>query len=367
MKEIPLFKVFMPPEADAEVIKTLHSGYLAEGAKVAELRQAMRSYLGTEMVVPMSSCTMALTIGYLLAGVGPGDEVISTPLTSIATNTPIVQLGARIVWADCEPTTGMIDPSKLEEIITPKTKAIVVLHKDGDLAKMDEIKAIAKAYNIKIVEDAAHALGAKYKGTAVGTISDYACFSLQAIKHITTADGGIFTCVTEEDFLRAKKLKWLGADKETTPAGKTPWEGDITEAGYKGNMNDLTATVGLASMPHLQNIVDQYHRNGELYTKLLQGIPGVECLERDPNNYAVYWVYTLMADNRDKILAALKAEGIGASVVHPRNDVYSVFAESRRPLPGVDHFSSREFSLPCGWWVTEEDIHTIVDIIRKNI
>jgi dTDP-4-amino-4,6-dideoxygalactose transaminase len=367
MKQIPLYKVFMPVEVDAEVIKTLHSGYLSEGERVKEFREKARNFLGTQYVVPMSSCTMALTISYVLAGVQAGDEVISTPLTCIATNTPIVQMGAHIVWADCDPKTGMVDPAKLEDLITPKTKAIVVLHKDGDLARMNEIIAIAKKHGVKVIEDAAHAFGASYEGKSVGTLGDYTCFSLQAIKHITTGDGGILTCKTEEDFLKAKKLKWLGLDKEVLPPGKNAWLNDIDVAGYKGNMNDLAATIGSVQMNYAKDVIGKFNKNGEIYNNLFKDVPGVELITRSEKDYATYWTYVVLVPNRDRIIAALATEGVASGVVHPRNDAYSVFKKFKRDLPGVDAFSARELSLPCGWWVEEEDIKNIVAIIKKNI
>jgi dTDP-4-amino-4,6-dideoxygalactose transaminase len=357
----------MPPEADAAMLKTLHSGYLAEGEQVKAFREQVRAFLGTEQVIPVNSCTMALTIAYDLADVKAGDEVISVPLTSIATNAPLAMRGAKIVWADCEKDTGMIDPAQLEALITPKTKAIVVLHKDGDLAKLDEILAIAARHGVKVIEDAAHAFGAKYKGKMVGTLGDYTCFSFQAIKQITTGDGGVLTTKTPEDFSRGKKLKWLGLDKDEIKPGENAWANDIRVIGHKGNMNDIAATIGNVIMPHAEEILATYNRNGRLYTKLLAGIPGVTLLNRPEGNFETYWVYTALFEDRARVQAALGEAGIASSVVHPRNDAYSIFASSKRSLPGVDYFSTRELSLPCGWWVSEEDITRITDIIRKSI
>src|SRR5262249_40268927 len=157
----------------------------------------------------------------------------------------------------------------LEEIITRKTKAIVLVHKDGDLARMDEILAIARAHGVKVIEDAAHAFGAKYGGKMVGTIGDYTCFSFQAIKHITRGDGGSLVCANADDYEKAKRLKWLGLDKESIPPGTNAWELDISLPSYKGNMNDIAATLGIASMGHFDDILAAYRRNGEHYTALL--------------------------------------------------------------------------------------------------
>lgn len=366
MKTIPLFKVKIAKTADREVLKTLHSGYIAEGGRVREFTKAVSRFLGNPYVVPVSSCTMALTIAYELAGIKRGDEVISTPLTCVATNTPLVQLGARIVWADCERDTGMIDPEKLESLITRRTKAVVVLHKDGDLAKMDAIRKVARKYKLAVIEDAAHVFGARYRGKRIGTVGDYACFSFQAIKHITTGDGGALVVKTKADYKKAKKYKWFGIDKEAPRKHRNPWMEDISVVGYKGNMNDIAATLGISQMRGIKRTIDQYHENGEFYSRLLKGAEGVALVPRDPKNYPVYWVYTLLVEKRGRVMKALKKAGIASGVIHPRNDVYSMFRKSKRLLPGVDYYAKRELSVPCGPWVTKSDIRKIVKVIREN-
>lgn len=366
MKSVPLFKVFMPDNVAKVVLKTLYSGYIAEGDKVKEFTRAVGKFLGNPYVVLTSSCTMALTIAYELAGISRGDEVISTPLTCIATNTPLLQLGAKIIWADCEPNTGMIDPKKLEPLINKKTKAIVVLHKDGDLARMNEILATAKKYNLKVIEDAAHTFGAKYKGRMVGNLGDYTCFSFQAIKHITTGDGGALVCKTNEDYKKARKLKWFGLDKDEPHIHKNIWMDDLDLVGYKGNMNDISATIGLAQIRYARKITDRFNKNGELYNKLLKKVKGVSLIERDPKNHPTYWVYTLLVENRERIMTALGKEGVASGIIHPRNDTYSIFKKSKRDLLGVDYYAARELSIPCGWWVGKSDITNIVKIIKEN-
>lgn len=356
----------MPKEAKKAVSETINSGYLAEGEKVKKLKEEIAKFIKNPFVVPVSSGTMALTVAYELAGIGRGDEVISTPLTCIATNTPLLQLGAKIVWADCEPRTGMIDPKKLEKLITKRTKAVVVLHKDGDLAKMDEILDITRRHGLKVIEDAAHTFGAKYKGKMVGNIGNYTCFSFQAIKHLTTADGGAVVVKNEEDYKKARKLKWFGLDKEEPHKNKNIWMDDVKVVGYKGNMNDLSASIGLAQIKYTKKIVEKFHKNGELYNQLLKGVKGVELIERDFKNYSTYWVYTLLLENRDRVMTALGKEGIASGIVHPRNDVYSIFKKFKRNLPGVDHYAACELSIPCGWWVTSADIKRIVSLIKKN-
>ncbi|MEW6135591.1 MAG: DegT/DnrJ/EryC1/StrS family aminotransferase [Bacteroidota bacterium] len=363
MKKIPLFKVFMPDTIVEAMKETLFSGYIAEGSKTKAFREELSSYINNPNVVLMNSGTSALLIAYILAGVKAGDEVLSTPLTSIATNVPLLYLGAKPVWIDVNPETGLSDPDDLVKLINPKTKAILLLHKDGDIDNMYEIMDIAKKYNLYIIEDAAHALGAKYDDKYIGNFGDFTAFSFQAIKHITTGDGGALVVKDSNLFEQAKKLKWFGVDHDNMIGN--PWLGDITEVGYKFNMNDISATIGLEAIKHLNDIVAKHNANGLLYSRLLEGVPNIRLLNRNPLSYSSYWTYVLLAERRDELAEYLRINGVGAMLVHPRNDKWSIFKNSRRALPGVDYFESHELSLPCGWWVTEDDIVYIVDLIKK--
>jgi dTDP-4-amino-4,6-dideoxygalactose transaminase len=361
----PLFKVFMPPGIDAAMARTLHSGFLAEGAKVKEFTAQLAAYLGNPHVVPVSSCTMALTVALRCAGVGPGDEVISTPLTCIATNLPILQLGAKIVWADCDPADGMTDPAQVEALITPRTKALIILHKEGDPARLDAFLEITRCHGLKLIEDAAHAFGTRYRGVRIGNHGDYVCFSFQAIKHITTGDGGALVCRDPEDVHAARRFKWFGVEREARTGGNT-WDLDVTHDGYKGNLNDLAATLGVEQMKHVDEVIGGFHRNGKRYETALQGIPGLTQIRRDPRDASTYWGYCVLVENRAGFIAKLREHGVDARQIHPRNDTLSVFAPFRRPLPGIDFFDPREVCLPCGWWVSPEEVERIAHVVRSG-
>lgn len=355
----------MAPSAGAAVQETLYSGYIAEGEKVARFTKLIADYVGNPRTVLVNSCTTALTVAYRLAGVEPGTEVISTPLTCIASNEPIIALGGKPVWADVDPETGMIDPDDIEHLVNEKTRAILVLHKEGDPARLDEILAIAKKHNLKVIEDAAHAIGTEYKGRRIGNHGDYVCFSFQAIKQLATGDGGALLCKSEDDFHRARKMKWFGMDRENSD-GKNIYLQDIDDYGFKGNMNDISATIGIEQMKHINDIIRSHHTNGELYSDLLANTPGIALIRRDKADYGAYWAYCLMVENRSDFEIMLQKQGIASSQVHPRNDIYSIFSESKRELPNVDKFSKIETSLPCGWWVTPEDVQRICDVIKKG-
>jgi perosamine synthetase len=346
--------------------RTLSSGFLAEGPIVKSFVAEIARFIGNPRVVPVSSCTMALTIAFKLSGVGPGTEVISTPLTCVAGNEPIQMLGGRPIWADIDPETGMITAETIEPLITPRTRAIYVLHKEGAPAEVEKIYALAKAHRLRVVEDAAHAFGAKRRENRIGAFGDFVCFSFQAIKHITTGDGGALLCSNEEDYQLAKKAKWFGIDRDARE-GRDVWREDITDWGFKGNMNDVAGTLGLAQIKHIDWILDRFHRNGRRYDALLQDVPGIQTLRRDPLDYQTYWGYTVLVEKRDAVLAALANAGITASQIHVRNDHYSMFGADRRDLPNTDWVDARELSIPCGWWVEQEDQDRIIDVLKKAV
>jgi len=361
----PLFKVFQPEGVAEALAETFKSGFIAEGAKTAQFKDEVGKFIHNQQTVLMNSCTMAIAVAYRLCGVGPGSEVVTTPLTCVASNQPILSLGAKAVWADCDRKTGMITAETIKPKLTERTRAILVLHKEGDLARMDEIIALAHSHGIKVIEDAAHAFGARYKDRPVGTIGDFACFSFQAIKHITTGDGGALSCRSEEDFHRAKRLKWFGVDRDAR-TDISPWEQDVPEWGYKGNMNDLASTVGLLQIKHADQIVKRFHEVGERYSTLLNGVPGVTLIQRDSADYSSYWAYCLVVENRKGLIAKLNENGIGAAQIHPRNDIYSMFKESKCELPETDWFNPRELCIPSGWWVTDEEQDRICDVIKSG-
>lgn len=368
MNEIrtPLFKVFVPDNISEKLQKTLLSGYIAEGEKTATFTKLVSQYVGNPNTVLVNSCTTALKIAYQISGVGNDTEVITTPLTSIATNTPILELGGKPVWADVDPDTGISDINDIERLINEKTRAIVILHKEGDIAPLDELVKLANKYNVKLIEDAAHAFGAEYKNKKIGNHGDFVCFSFQAIKHITTGDGGALCCKDEEDYLMAKKLKWFGVDHDDKST-KSPWLNDVSVLGYKGNMNDIAATIGIEQMKNVDDILYKYNRNGELYTKLLTNISGIKILKRLPDTFPIYWAYTVLVENREAIEKKLAENGITSANIHPRNDIWSIFKDSKRELQNVDYFAAHELSLPCGWWVDEDEINRIVNIIKEEV
>ncbi len=360
-----LFKVFIPKNIHLKLKKTLETGYLSEG-KVSKLFQKKISkFINTNNVTLTNSCTSALTMAYKIINV-KNAEVITTPLTCVAANVPLLHQGAKIVWSDVDPETGMINAKNIEKCITKKTKAISILHKDGQPAEILPIINLAKKYNIKIVEDAAHAFGAKLNGKCIGNFGDFTAFSFQAIKQINTGDGGALVCKNIKNFHEAKKLKWLGLDRDNK-VKKNIWDNDIKLEGFKFNINDLSSTIGVEQMKHIKMILKKNNENGIFFDEELKKIKDIDLIKRQDNEFNTFWTYTLLSDKKRLIEKHLNKNKVQCFQVHPRNDKYSIFRKFRKKLPNLDKFSKREINIPCGWWLTKNDRVKIIKLIKESL
>lgn len=359
---IKLFKVHTPPNIGEELQKVFDEGILSEGKYSDIFEEKISDFIGNKNLSLVNSGTSALSLAYHMCDLKRGDEVISTPMTCMATNEPLDLMGIRIVWADIDPTTGNISPESVKKRITEKTKAIVGVHWAGQPFEIEEINKIAKEKNIKVVEDAAHALGAKFNGINIGNHSDYVCFSFQAIKHLTTGDGGAVTCKTVEEFERIKKLRWFGLNRKYTGS---KWEQDIVESGFKYHMNNINSCIGLQQLNYVDSIINKHIKNGQFYDKHINN-KRVELLRRSKNIQSSYWIYTLLVDNREEFKKYMLDNGIETDVVHVRNDNYTVFKDFKNyDLPGCDKFCNKMINIPVGWWLTGGDIKHIVDTINS--
>lgn len=366
MKTYPLFKVHIPVDAITNIQDVFESGYINEGIQVTQLTKGLSEVLGAKNLLLLNSCTSALTLALRLCGVEPDDEVISTPMTCVATNTPIVNSGAKLVWADVDPRHGMLTPDTILSKITTKTKVVVVVAWAGTPPDLAGIMNLCEARGIMLVLDAAHAFGANYTQNPIHKFAHFTCYSFQAIKHMTTGDGGALVCRDDSQFNRAKTLKWFGLDRDHAKDEKGDWKGqqwnsDIVEAGYKFNMNNVSAAIGLAQLKHIDGILVAHRLNAMRYDEAFKNSTIVNHAPRPQGSISSFWVYTMLLSEqahitRDELLVLLNAEGIMAGVVHIPNDDYVAFSASKTDLPGLRCFSERQFSLPCGWWLYPEDI-----------
>lgn len=370
-KRIPLHKVFMPDEVIEELKPVLKSGWIGEGPQTAKFEEKLRKFLKQKKITALNSGTSALIMALRLAEIKYNDEIITTPMTCMATNEPILLAGAIPVWSDVHPDSGNIDVESIRKKITIRTKAIMIVHWGGAPCDLDPINELAKEYNLKVIEDAAHALGSKYKGKFIGNHSDYVAFSFQAIKHITTGDGGAIACRSIKDHMRARSLKWFGIDREkrqTSELGHVLW--DIIEPGYKFHMNDIAATIGLTQFKYLNEIIKKRRENAAFYDNAISEIKGLKILKPEHQfGESSYWLYTFLTkgpEHRLKIIRYMREQGIETSIVHQRNDTYKIFKNyNNSDLKGVTEFCDRMLCLPVGQWVGEEERKYIIEHLHK--
>jgi dTDP-4-amino-4,6-dideoxygalactose transaminase len=314
----------------------------------------------------LSSGTHGLTLALRLLGVGAGDEVITTPLTCTATNMPILQQGADIVWADVKRDLN-IDPKSIELSINEKTKAIIVVHWGGYPCDMSEIGQISHDYGIPVIEDCAHVWNATYKDHQIGDTnwSRFAMFSFQAIKHLTCVDGGALCIEKHDDYVRGKLLRWYGIDREGVRSDFR-CEENIKEWGYKFHMNDVCATIGINNIPLAFENDKKAQSNARWYESELIPFDGIEIPQIAEDRESSYWLFTMLVEKRSDFCSMMGSKGISVSRVHERNDKHDCFSKFKRELPGLESIIDKMICIPVGWWVSNEDREYIIQCIKEG-
>jgi perosamine synthetase len=346
---IPLFKPFMNKNCINELKKLLYSGYIGEGAKVKEFERLLTDYLGGYVVL-VNSGTSALHLALYIAGVN-GKIVISTPMTCLATNTPIVQNGARIVWADVDPRTGNIDPISISKKITTNTRVVMAVHYGGNLCDAVLVD-ICRDRGLTLIEDCAHLTGPGLGGMQ--------CYSFQAIKHLTTGDGGCLVTKDRKIYNRAKLLRWYGINRESGQDMRCM--DPIYEAGYKFHMNDISATIGISNFDKLGDVMSKTRKHAQYYNNAFMNLDCVKLVPVLQRND--YWLYIILVENKTRFMEYMNDNGIETSLVHARNDIQPIFKSSRCKLPGLEEFWEKQVCIPVGWWLTNKQVKFIADKVR---
>ncbi len=365
--QMEFFHSHISAKAITLATQVLQSGWVSEGRMVEAFEEALTTSLGLTNPVAVNSGTSALHLGVALAGVQPGDEVILPAQTFVATGLVVLMQYATPIFADIQYKTGNIDPNSIREKITDRTKAIIPVHWGGYPCDLDEINAIAREYNLAVIEDAAHALGATYKGQPIGTISPFTAFSFQAIKHLTTGDGGVLCSHQQSDYHRAKTRRWFGIDRvNSRPSILGEREYDISEIGYKYHMNDLAAAVGLGNLADFLPRLKRCREIAAIYRSELQNVPGLELLDYQDDRESAYWLFTVLVERRGDFIEKLKDCGIPTSVVHLRIDKNSVFGGLTSDLSNQEKFNQSQVSIPISDLLTDLEVEKIIQAIRKR-
>jgi dTDP-4-amino-4,6-dideoxygalactose transaminase len=376
---LPLTRPWIGEEEKREVMDTLNGVWLSRGPKVSLFEEEFREYTGANHAIAVSSCTAALHVAIVAAGVKEGDEVITTPVTFPATTNAILYERAIPVLVDVDRRTFNIDPSQIERRITSRTKAIIPVHMAGQPCDMDEINDIARRHNLVVIEDAAHAVGAKYGDTFVGNLADAACFSFYASKNIVTGDGGMLTVRDDKfaEFARVISLHGMSttAWKRYAKEGTPNWE--LIYPGFKYNLTDIQASLGIHQMRKVEQITSLREKWSHLYDDLLADIPEITRPYRASGRRHACHLYILTLDidrlsvSRDQFLNLLKAENIGGGIhfvaVHLQPYYAKRFGFQRDDYPNAAWLSDRILSLPLFPQMTDTDVQDVSRAVRKVV
>lgn len=360
----------------AEVEECLRSGWLSTGPRAARFEEALAERLGVRHALGASSGTAALHLALLAAGVGPGDEVITTPMTWVSTGNVILHCGARPVFVDVEPDTLNLDASRVEAALSPRTRALLPVHFAGQPCDEDALVEICGDHDLALVEDAAHALGASYKGRAIGTIGDLTMFSFHPAKNLTTGEGGAVVTDDEERAARIRRLRFHGIDQgpDARHGGRGPGTYELLEAGFKYNFTDLQAAIGLQQLSRLDALNARRAQLAKLYRARLADVPHVEPLGTAPYEHVHAWhILVVKIDpdalsvGRDQVMGALREEGVGAGLHFVPLHLLELYRDAADPasLPVATEADRRILTLPLFPDMTDADVDFVVETLGR--
>jgi len=374
MSAIHLFRPVISENAISAVADVLRSGWTGLGPRVQFFEKMFADYVGAKYCVALNSCTSALHLALHLLNLKEDDEVISTALSFVSTNHVVLYEGARVVFADVQLDTGNIDPVDVEKKITEKTKAIMAVHFGGVPCDLNALHEIAKAYNLVVIEDCAHAAGSQYKKKKIGSISSLNCFSMHSVKNISVGDMGSITTDNKFYYDRLMKLRWLGIDKSTFNRTETSgstlkpssyaWLYECNEVGFKYHANDISAAIAIEQLKLLDKENERRQEMVNIYAQELKDVPGITLLKKPEDRVSSNHIFAIRAQNRDHLMDKLKQNDIHCGVHYRLNTRYPMYPNTS--LPNAEKLESELISLPLHLMLTEEDILRVIGVIKSG-
>ena len=374
MRKVEFFKHNIGPQEIARLTEVLNTPILTTGAVVQEFEERFAAELGAPHAVGVTSCTAALHLSLLAYDVGPGDEVITSPMTFVATSNAVLHAGASPVFVDVEPETGNIDAELIERAITPKTKAILPIHLYGQMCDMKQIRKLADLHNLIVIEDAAHALEAERDGVRPGQLSDAACFSFYPTKSITSGEGGAVVTNSAEIAARLKKLRLHGMDLSAIDRYSKRyqhWDADCV--GWKYNMDNIQAAL---LVPQLEHLEERWRRREEIchrYVEALRGVQGLGFPAVLPDSKSGRHLFTIWVapERRDETLWKLEERGIGVAVnyraIHLLSYYRRTFEYGESMFPVAERIGESTISLPLYPKLTNKEVDYVITAVREAL
>ena len=371
---IPFSRPWIDETEIEAVSEVLASKWISTGARVREFERAFAELIGVKHAIAVSSCTAALHLSLVVTGIGIDDEVITTPYTFTATAEAIRYVGAKPVLVDINPETLNIDVNRIEKAITPKTKALMPVHIAGLPCEMDMLHDICQKHNLLLIDDAAHAIPAEYKGQSIGTLGDLTAFSFYANKNITTAEGGMITTNSDtySEPLRTMRLHGIDKDAWARQSKRSIWRYDITTEGYKYNMTDIQAAMGLCQLMKINKMHERRQNIIQIYNDELSRIPqiNVPAAPDEMSKHAWHlYIIQLNGVDRDLFVETLRDENIECSVhyvpLHLFDFYQKQYGYSVGDFPCAEQVFEKVVSLPLHPALTESYVHIVINTIKR--
>ncbi|MBI4583930.1 MAG: DegT/DnrJ/EryC1/StrS family aminotransferase [Planctomycetes bacterium] len=370
---------YIGEEEVAEVVATLRSGWIGTGPKVKKFEEMFREYVGAKHAIAVNSCTAALHLSLLVSGVGPGDEVITTPMTFCATANAILHTGARPVFADVDEATMNIDPGQIQAAITPRTRAIVPVHLAGRPCDMERIERLARTFGLLVIEDAAHCIEGRFHGRKIGALSPLTCFSFYVTKNLVTGEGGMVTTEDDEFAARIKMyaLHGLSADAWQRFSDKGYKHYQVVFPGFKYNMTDLQASLGIHQLPRLERFLARRNDIWRRYDEACCDLPIRTPAPPEPDTVHARHLYTIRIDpeecgkTRDQVMGELHERGIGTGVHYTALHLQPYYRERlgyrEGDFPNAERIGCSTLSLPLSAKLTDQEVEAVIAALRSCV